>query len=118
MPSTRLERLCSANRDLAIFLRRADALAHGTDNIDGDDLRAVSRVLETIAPEIAELSKSTSADDALANQFTKYTNQLRALQTVLVQVGCVMLARRAQIESARQHVGGLNNWVAAYRQTA
>jgi len=118
MTTGRLDRLLSANRELGSFLQRVDELVHGTSNIDAGELRAVSRLLESMAPEIGETSPAVSLDSGLQMQIQDYIGNLRALQTSLEQVRCVMFARLAQIDAARQHMNGLQSWADAYRQTA
>jgi hypothetical protein len=118
MPTGRLDRLLSANRELRGFLQRVDGLVHGTSNIDAGELRAVSRLLESMAPEIGETSPAVPVDPGLQTQVQEYIGNLRALQASLEQVRCVMFARLAQIDAARQHMNGLQSWANAYHQTA
>jgi hypothetical protein len=118
MPADRHNRLLSANCELRSFLERVDALVHGTGDVDAIELRALGRLLEVMAPEIGEASRGPSVDAVLQALIREYTDNLRALQTSLDQVSCVMLARRAQIEAAQQHLDGLQGWTNAYRQTA
>ena len=118
MPAGRLDRFLSANRELRNFLEKVDALVHGTSDVGPGELRAIGRLLETLAPEIVEASPAVSADAALHAQIQEYIRNLQALQASLEQVRCVMFARLAQIEAARQHMAGLHGWSHAYRQTA
>jgi hypothetical protein len=118
MPAGRIDRFLSANRELRNFLERVDAMVHGTGDIGPGELRAIGRLLETMAPEIDEASHGVSADAGLQAQFQEYVGNLRALQASLEQVRCVMFARLTQIDAARQHMDGLQGWANAYRQTA
>jgi len=61
MPAGRLNRFLSANRELRNFLERVDAMAHGTGDVGPGELRAIGRLLETMAPEIGEASHAVSA---------------------------------------------------------
>jgi hypothetical protein len=118
MPTGRFDRLISANRELRSFLERVDELVHGTCNIDAEQLHAVSCLLESMSPEIGETSPAVPIDSGLHTQVQEYISNLRALQASLEQVRCVMFARLAQIDAARQHMNGLQSWANAYRQTA
>ena len=118
MPPGRLDRFLSANRELRNFLERVDGMVHGTGDVGPGELRAIGRLLETMAPEIGEASHAVSADAALQAQTQEYVGNLRALQASLEQVRCVMFARLTQIDAARQHMDGLQGWANAYRQTA
>jgi hypothetical protein len=118
MPTDRHGHFLSANCELRNFLERVDAMVHGTGDVGPGELRAIGRLLETMAPEIGEASHAVSADAALQAQIQEYAGNLRALQASLEQVRCVMLARLTQIEAARQHIAGLRGWANAYRQTA
>jgi hypothetical protein len=118
MPTGRFDRFVSANRELRSFLRRVDELVHGTSDVDAAELRAVSCLLESMAPEIGETSSAAPIDSGLQTQVQEYISNLRTLQASLEQVRCVMFARLAQIDAARQHMNGLQSWTNAYRQTA
>jgi hypothetical protein len=118
MPYGRLDRFLSANRELRNFLEQVDALARGTSDVGPGELRAIGRLLETMAPEIGEISPAVSLDAVLEAQIREYVGNLRALQAALEQVRCVMFARLTRIEAARQHMDGLQGWANAYRQTA
>ena len=118
MPARRLDRFLSANRELRNFLERVDGMVHGTGDVGPGELRAIGRLLETMAPEIGEVSLDVFADAALQAQIQEYVGNLRALQASLEQVRCVMFARLTQIDAARQHMDGLQGWANAYRQTA
>jgi hypothetical protein len=106
-----------ANHKLHVFLERADGLVHGTTDVSAEDLRALGRLLETMAPQMAEVSHNDS-DAVLQEQVQRYIANLRSLQVSLEQIRCVMLARRAKLDSARLHVEGVRSWANAYRQTA
>lgn len=118
MPADRHDRFLSANRELRNFLERVDALVHGTSDVGVDELRALGCLLEAMAPEMGEASLAVSVDTVLQAQIQEYIGNLRELQASLEQVRCVMFARLAQIDSARQHIDGFRGWVDAYRQTA
>jgi len=118
MPPGRFDRFLSANRELHNFLERVDGMVHGIGDVGPGELRAIGRLLETMAPEIGEASHAVSADVALQPQIQEYVGNLRALQASLEQVRCVMFARLTQIDAARQHMDGLQGWANAYRQTA
>jgi hypothetical protein len=117
MPTDRSSRLLSANRELRSFLARVDGMVHGTADIGAGDLRELGRLLRSMAPEISEGSSHVSVDAALRALIQEYTGNLRALQSSLDQVRCVMLARRVQMEAAGQRLQGLQSWTSAYRQT-
>jgi hypothetical protein len=118
MPTDRYDRFVSANRELRSFLERVDELVHGTGDLDAGDLRAIGRLLETMAPEIGQTSTGVSGEAVLQAQIQEYIGHLRTLQLSLEQVRCMMFARLAQIGAARQHMNGLQGWANAYHQTA
>jgi hypothetical protein len=112
------ERFQSANHELRDFLDRVSALVQGTGNLGAADLQALSRFLEMMTPEIGAAGCNTTIDAALKAVIAEYKNNLIELQAGLEQVRCVMLARRAQLEAARQHMDAFRGWAHAYRQTA
>jgi len=117
MESNKHERFFSANKELRDFLQRVEGLASGTCSISERDLQALSRRLSTLAPEIGDASRGETLDTGMRNEVAEYVRNLRALQTALEKVRCVMLARKTQIETQRRHLDGLQGWVNAYRQT-
>src|ERR1700685_337812 len=111
------ERFLCANQGLRDFLRRVENLVKGTGTITDGDLRVLSRRLSTLAPEVGDASRSETLDADLRNEVAEYVKNLRALQTALEKVRCIMLARKLQLEGARRHLHGLQGWVNAYSQT-
>src|SRR5882724_7469062 len=97
------ERFLSANQELRDFLQRVEGLTSGTCSISEGDLQALSRRLSNLAPEVGDASRSETLDASLRNEVAEYVNNLRALQTALEKVRCVMLARKMQIESQKRH---------------
>jgi hypothetical protein len=112
------ELFVSANHELRAFLTRTEGLVHGTSDMDAEDLRALGRLLQRVAPEMEASSRIGNSDMALEEQVQLYIANLRSLQVCLEQVRCVMLARRSKLEAARQHIEGVQSWANAYRQTA
>ena len=117
MQADQHNRLLSANRELHSCLERMDALVHGKSDIGADELRALGQLLEATTPEVSEAKRNVPVDAVVQSQVQEYIGNLRALQVSLEQVRCVMLARRADLDVARQHIQGLQGWVDAYRQT-
>ena len=117
MERNKRERFLAANQELRDFLRRAEGLMTGTSTISEGDLQSLSRHLSTLAPEVGDASRSETLDAGLRNEVAEYVNNLRALQTALEKVRCVMLARKMQLETERRHLDGLQGWVNAYHQT-
>jgi hypothetical protein len=111
------ERFLSANQDLRDFLHRVDKLAEGTGTITDSDLKSLSARLSTLAPEIGDASRSETLDAGLRNEVAEYVKNLRALQTALEKVRCIMLARKYQLDSAKRHLYGMQEWVNAYNHT-
>jgi hypothetical protein len=111
------ERFLCANEELRDFLQRAEGLAKGTGSISERDLQALSQRLSTLAPEIGDASRSETLDADLRNEVAEYVRNLRALQTALEKVRCIMVARKLQIESQKRHLDGLQEWINAYNQT-
>ena len=111
------ERFLAANQELRNFLRRVEDLTEGTGTITDGDLKALSLHLSTLAPEVGDASRSETLDAGLRNEVAEYVKNLRALQTALEKVRCIMLARKLQLEAAKRHLYGLQGWVNAYSQT-
>ncbi len=118
MKTSQQERLQAANRELRSFLDRVGALVHGTGNVGADDLQTLSRLLETMSPEVGAASHDKTLDAALKVVIAEYKNNLVELQAGLEQVRCVMLTRRAQLDAAKKHMDAFQGWASAYRQTA
>ena len=114
MKSERQQRFRSANRELDDFLERARALLHGTGDLNAADLQALSKLLQTLAPEIGE----ASLDATLSEIISEYKTNLQNVQAALEQVRGLMLVRRAQLDAAKRHMDAFQGWVSAYRQTA
>ncbi len=117
MNSQKHERFAAANQELSQFLRRVDGLATGTDSITERDLQALSQRISTLAPEVGDASRGERLDHEIQNEIAEYVTNLRALQTALERVRCVMLARKLQLDGAKRHLHGLQKWVDAYSQT-
>jgi predicted nucleic acid-binding Zn-ribbon protein len=117
MEDLKHERFLTANNELRDFLQRVENLVQGCGNITEGDLQAVSRRLANLAPEIGDAAHSETLDASLRHEVAEYVKNLRALQSALEKVRCVMLTRKMQIESQRQHLTGLQGWVNAYQQT-
>lgn len=111
------ERFLSTNQELRDFLRRVENLAEGTGTITDGDLKALSQRLSTLAPEVGDASRSETLDADLRNEIAEYVKNLRAIQTALETVRCIMLARKLQLDGAKRHLYGLQGWVNAYSQT-
>jgi hypothetical protein len=111
------DRTRSANQELRNFLRRVECLANGTGTMSEDDLQKVSQRLLNLAPEIGDASRSETLNAGLQSEIAEYVRNLKALQEVLEKVRCVMLARRALLETAKRHIDSLQSWVNAFGQT-
>jgi hypothetical protein len=111
------ERFTAANDELRGFLRRVDGLANGTQSVSEGDLRSVSQRIANLGPEVGDASRGATLDQPLQEEIAEYVRNLRALQTALERVRCVMLARKVQLESAKRHVEGVKDWVDAYNHT-
>lgn len=110
-------RFVAANEELRGFLYRVDGLVKGTEAVTEGDLRSVSQRIANLAPEVGDASRGAALDKELQEEIAQYVHNLRALQSALEKVRCVMLARKVQIESAKRHVEGVKGWVDAYTQT-
>lgn len=117
MNSRKHERFLCANQELRDFLGRVENLAKGTGTITDRDLKALSDRLSTLAPEIGDASRSETLDADLRSEVAEYVRNLRALQNALEKVRCIMLARKLQLDGAKRHLYGLQQWVNAYSQT-
>ena len=111
------EQFGAANRELTAFLQKVDGLANGSQSITAADLQALSKRLATLAPELENVPLLESCGDALPVEVAEYVKHLQALQHALQTVRCIMLARKAQLDSAKHHLHGLQGWVNAYSQT-
>jgi hypothetical protein len=111
------ERFIAANDELRGFLRRVDGLANGTQSVSEGDLRSVSQRIANLGPEVGDASRGATLDQPLQEEIAEYVRNLRALQSALERVRCIMLARKVQLESAKRHVEGVKGWVDAYNHT-
>jgi ABC-type phosphate transport system auxiliary subunit len=111
------ERFLSANQELRDFLRRVENLVKGTGTITDGDLKGLSQRLSTLATEVGDASRSETLDSDLRNEVAEYVTNLRALQSAMEKVHCIMLGRKLQLEGAKRHLFGLQGWVNAYSQT-
>ena len=118
MTSEQQERFRSANHELRNFLDAVRALVRGAGEIEAADLQTLSRLLETMAPEMGAASREAALDAILGEAIAEYKTNLQNLQSALEQVRGVMLARRAQLDAAKQHMDTFQSWVSAYRRTA
>ena len=117
MNQSKHERFLSANQGLRDFLLRVENLAKGTAVLTDSDLKVLSLRLSTLAPEVGDASRSETLDAGLRSEVAEYVKNLRALQTALEKVRCIMLARKHQLEGAKRHLYGMQAWVNAYNQT-
>ena len=117
MENRKHERFAVANNELSEFLERVHALAKGTESITEGDLESLSRRLSMLAPEVGDASRGEILDEGLQNEIDKYVKNLRALQLGLERVRCIMLTRKAQLDSAKRHLHGLQSWVDPDNQT-
>jgi len=111
------ERFLSANEELRNFLRRVENLIKGTGAVTEGDLKGLSQRLANLAPEVGDASRSETLDTDLRSEVAEYVRNLRALQTALEKVRCIMLSRKMQLDFSRRHLNGLHGWVKAYQQT-
>jgi predicted nucleic acid-binding Zn-ribbon protein len=116
-PNRKHEGFAMGNEELRQFLRKVDGLANGTASVSERDLRLLSERLSNLGPEIGDASRGEMLDASLQNEIAEYVRNLRALQSALERVRCIMLARKAQIEGAKRHLTGVQDWVNAYQQT-
>lgn len=112
------KRLIFANRELRTFLNLVDALVQGRGDVVPADLRAIGRLLQSMAPEIGDPASRVSEDAERQALIEEYADSLRAVQTALEQVRCVMLARLTQMSAEQGRLGRLQGWARAYQQTA
>ena len=116
-PADGYDHLLRANREVQVFLKRVEDLVQGRGDIGGDDLRRIGRLLQSMAPELGELSREVSTNAGMQAPIREYASNLRALQTSFERIRCVMLARRVQLDAERQRLNQLHRWADAYRQT-
>jgi hypothetical protein len=107
----------AANRELETFLQRADRSATGIDAVSEADLRMIGARLQALAPELADASRYNAAPENTQNEIQKYIGSLRILRGTLEELRRVMKVRQVRLESARQHLDGLNGFARAYRIT-
>jgi ABC-type phosphate transport system auxiliary subunit len=110
-------RFAAANCELREFRYKVDELAGGKETITERDLQALSQRLEMLSPEVGDASRASTLDKALQDELGNYVVNLRALQSALEKVRCIMLARKLQLESSRRHLHSVQGWVNAYGHT-
>jgi hypothetical protein len=113
----RHKQFVAANLQLRAFLRKAEGLASWAETVNEEELRAIWGGLVELAPQVKDEPACETLDLELQEEIAAYVKNLRALQEAAETIRCVMLARRAELETAKRHLVGLQGWVHAYRQT-
>ena len=111
------ERFAAANEELRGFLERVDGVANGIASVTDGDLRAVSQRIANLSPEVGDASRGETLDSQLQMEIDEYVRNLRSLQNALEKVRCIVMARKAQLESSKRHLDGLQSGMNAYNQT-
>jgi hypothetical protein len=111
------KRFFAANQELRGFLRRAEGLAIWSDTVSEEELKTIWHRMLELAPEVKDASACDTLDAELQEEIAAYVKNLKALQQAVETIRCVMLARRAVLDSTRRHLDGLQGWVHAYQQT-
>lgn len=111
------KRFVAANLELRAFLRRAEGLAGWAETVSEEELRGIWHRLVELAPEMQDGTGCDTLDTELQEELAAYVKNLRALQEAAETIRCVMLVRRAELESAKQHLKGLQSWIHAYQLT-
>lgn len=91
-----------------------DALA-GRKGFCIEDIRGLSEPVWRMAAVVSETTGRDGMD--LDDDLKTYAAMLTELQVTLEQTRFMLLARRAQLDGALGHVGTMNLWAAAFRQT-
>lgn len=91
-----------------------DALA-GRKGFSVEDINSLFEPVGRMAPVVSETTGRNAMD--LDDDLKTYAAMLTELQVTLEQTRFMLLARRAQLDGALGHVGTMNLWAAAFKQT-
>ena len=105
------EGFAAANEELRGFLRRADNLAANMGSVASGELWSSSQRLLNLDPEVGDAARGETLDADVQNEIAEYVKNLRALQTVLAKVQCIVVARKLQRKSGRRRSERLHEFV-------
>lgn len=115
--------LRASNAQLATALEQIVLALAGRGPFGAEELRAVACGVAQAAPLAARAAEPRARGTqehewrVLAEELQVYTGRLRALQTQLDGLRCVLLARGAAIRARQAHLQSLERWSASWQQT-
>jgi hypothetical protein len=105
------EGFAAANEELRGFLRRVDSIADNMGSVASRELWSSSRRLLNLDPEVGDAARGKTLDADLQIEIAEYVKNLRALQTVLAKVQCIVVARNLQQKSGRRRSERLHDFI-------
>jgi hypothetical protein len=112
-----LDRISDVNAKLRALLFRAREALAGRFNFGVEEVRAIVEPVEQMAPIVDQAEQLRTLQPDLDGELKAYGANLGELQTTLDQVRFMLIARRANLASARGHMEAVVQWAAALRQT-
>ena len=109
--------LLRVNARVTELLERARRTLRGEGNFGAEEARQLRQRVEEMAPIVAGAAELRQLLPELAGQMDLYKANLEDLQTTLVQVRIMLLARQASMEAGRAQLSAVSQWMTAFRQT-
>jgi len=117
MVPSAVEQVRDANAKLrSLISRTKDSLA-GRCNFNVGDVRAIAEPVGSVQPIVDEAATLRATHPDLDAELETYKRNLEEVQVALEQMGVMLIARRAHVESARGHLATLSMWNATLRLT-
>ncbi|HKM65573.1 MAG TPA: hypothetical protein VJX70_00275 [Candidatus Acidoferrum sp.] len=117
MTDTPIQLLKRVNACLAVLLEEARRALRGEGEFGVAEVRKIREPLEEMAPLLAKSAELRRLQPELNGQLDLYKSQLGDLQSTVVQIRLMLLARQASLEAGRVQVSAVSRWVTAFRQT-
>ena len=109
--------LLRVNERLGELLEGARRALRGEGNFGVEEVRQLRQPVEELAPIVAGAEELRRVRPELAGELDLYKSNLGDLQTTLVQIRIMLLARQASLEAGRAQLCAVSQWVTAFRQT-
>lgn len=116
MPADALTVVAGVNRTVAVLLENSKQALTGQSTFGVDQVRALREPLDQMDAILKRAGSLRQENPELAEQIDIYRDQLKCLQTTLVQVRMMLLGRRLQVESGRRQLSAVHKWAAALDQ--
>ncbi|HET7106227.1 MAG TPA: hypothetical protein VFI38_05405 [Candidatus Acidoferrum sp.] len=109
--------LLRVNASIAGCLEEARRALRGECDFCVEAIHRIHGPVDEMTAVIAQSAELLRLQPELAGQLELYKSQLGELQTTLVQIRIMLLARRASLEAGRAQLSAVSQWMGALRQT-